>query len=132
MRVNACAREMLTKSHNSYNGQNFKFTSALFIMHRCYGFGNNHRKNIGTFTNGPFNPREDPIGAMINFVGCAPGNEETTPNSHRFITYIVLSYALVGYCFCKDNPEEELDVRPQFFRAIQDLCPRHKLDRSFT
>jgi len=60
----------------------------------------------GTFTNGPFNPREDPIGAMINFVGCAP-----------------------GYCFCKDSPEKELDVRPQFFRAIQDLCPRHKLDR---
>ena len=32
--------------------------------------------NLGTFTDGPFNPNEDPIGAMINFVGCAPGNEE--------------------------------------------------------
>ena len=36
-----------------------------------------NRDNIGTFTDGPFNPNEDPIGAMINFVGCAPGNEET-------------------------------------------------------
>ena len=30
----------------------------------------------GTFTDGPFNPNEDPIGAMINFVGCAPGNAD--------------------------------------------------------
>ena len=43
------------------------------------------RNNIGTFTNGPFNPREDPIGAMINFVGCAPGNVETIPMTRNLI-----------------------------------------------
>ena len=47
----------------------------------------------GTFTNGPFNPREDPIGAMINFVGCAPGNVETIPMTHNLINlyYLMLS-----------------------------------------
>ena len=43
---------------------------------KLWFFGTIHRDNIGTFTDGPFNPNEDPIGAMINFVGCAPGNEE--------------------------------------------------------
>ena len=31
--------------------------------------------NIGTFSDGPFNPNEDPIGALITFVGCGPGKE---------------------------------------------------------
>ena len=47
--------------------------------------------NIGTFTNGPFNPREDPIGAMINFVGCAPGKEETIYITHNLI-YLYLMH----------------------------------------
>ena len=31
--------------------------------------------NLGTFSDGPFNPNEDPIGALITFVGCGPGKE---------------------------------------------------------
>ena len=31
--------------------------------------------NVGTFSDGPFNPNVDPIGALITFVGCSPGND---------------------------------------------------------
>lgn len=57
---------------------------------KLWFFGTIHRDNIGTFTDGPFNPNEDPIGAMITFVGCAPGNE-TTNSIHfqgSFLTFI--------------------------------------------
>ena len=62
----------------SENGEDC-FASDVMILETIV------RNNIGTFTNGPFNPREDPIGAMINFVGCAPGNEETVSMAHNFI-----------------------------------------------
>ena len=33
--------------------------------------------NAGTFSDGPFNPNVDPIGALITFVGCSPGNDRS-------------------------------------------------------
>ena len=36
---------------------------------------------------------------------------------------------ILGYCFCKDNPEKEVDARPQVFRIVQDLCPRGEINR---
>merc|ERR1712027_101442 len=61
---------------------------------------------VGTFTEGPFDPDEDPLQALITYVGCGP-----------------------GYCFCKDNPQKEVDVRPQLSSTVLDLCPRNELNR---
>merc|ERR1711934_519712 len=60
----------------------------------------------GTFSDGPFDPDEDPINALITYVGCGP-----------------------GYCYCKDNPEKEVDIRPQLSSTVLDLCPRNELNR---
>ena len=38
-------------------------------------FNSIHIIQSGTFSDGPFNPNEDPIGALITFVGCGPGKE---------------------------------------------------------
>ena len=48
--------------------------------------------NIGTFSDGPFNPNEDPIGALITFVGCGPGKEIL---AHLFIIcYLLKAYSI--------------------------------------
>ena len=60
----------------------------------------------GTFSEGPFNPKDNLLGALITHLGCNP-----------------------AYCFCKDNPEKEIDIRPQFFSSFLDLCPRNELNR---
>ena len=72
----------------------------------------------------------DPIGALITFVGCGPGNE-IVAQSCSTLSFIRNSsrFALLGYCFCKDNHKKEVDARPQFFSSIQDLCPRGELSR---
>ena len=35
----------------------------------------------------------------------------------------------LGYCFCKDNPDREVDVRPDYFKNVLDLCPRNEINR---
>ena len=35
---------------------------------------------------------------------------------------------LKGYCYCKDDPGTEVDVRPPIYRNILDLCPRNELE----
>jgi len=60
----------------------------------------------GTYNDGNFDPDENFLTAMINMMGCSP-----------------------GYCFCKDNPDKEVDVRPDYFKNVLDLCPRNELNR---
>ena len=60
----------------------------------------------GTFSKGPFNPEENLLGAIITHLGCNP-----------------------SYCYCKDDPEKEIDLRPQVFSSFLDLCPRNELNR---
>jgi len=59
----------------------------------------------GKFTTGPFNPEENFL-ALLTYIGCSP-----------------------GYCFCKDNPEQEVDVRPDIYKNTLDLCPRNEINR---
>ena len=35
----------------------------------------------------------------------------------------------LGFCFCKDAPEKEVDARPQVFKIIHDLCPKGEINR---
>ena len=35
----------------------------------------------------------------------------------------------LGYCFCKDAPEKEVDIRNQLFYNVLDLCDRNEIDR---
>ena len=34
-----------------------------------------------------------------------------------------------GFCFCKDDPEVQIDARPQFFSSVLDLCPKGEINR---
>ena len=36
---------------------------------------------------------------------------------------------IAGFCFCKDAPTVEIDVRQQFLKEVMDLCPRGRMDR---
>lgn len=51
-------------------------------------------------------PREEVIGSLLTYAGCGP-----------------------GYCFCKDAPEKEIDVRNQLFYDVLDLCEKNEIDR---
>merc|ERR1739844_655355 len=60
----------------------------------------------GNFTKGPISFKDDLLGSLITFVGCNP-----------------------GFCFCKDAPNVEVDIREHMLRAVMDLCPRGEMDR---
>ena len=60
----------------------------------------------GTFSEGPFSPKDNLLGATITYLGCTP-----------------------AYCFCKNNPEKEISILPQYFYSFLDLCPRNELNR---
>ena len=34
-----------------------------------------------------------------------------------------------GFCFCKDAPNVEVDIRQQMIREVMDLCPRGEMNR---
>ena len=78
----------------------------------------------GTFNDGNFDPDENFLTAIINMMGCGPGMMLCT-----FVVLYSLIFQHVGYCFCKDNPEKEVDVRPDYFKNVLDLCPRNELNR---
>ena len=35
----------------------------------------------------------------------------------------------IGFCFCKDAPDVEVDIRMQMIREVMDLCPRGEMNR---
>ena len=35
----------------------------------------------------------------------------------------------IGFCFCKDAPDVEVDIRMQMIRVVMDLCPRGEMNR---
>ena len=88
-----------------------------------------HFYNQGVFTEGPFDPREDPIGSLLTYAGCSPGKSMTIISTCACNLNIDDAFFILGYCFCKDNPEKEVDARPQVFRIVQDLCPRGEINR---
>jgi len=59
-----------------------------------------------TFTKGPFDYDEDPIGVSLEQLTCAP-----------------------DFCYCKDTPTVRRDGRPAELAALMDLCPRHMMHR---
>ena len=34
-----------------------------------------------------------------------------------------------GFCYCKDAPDVEVDIRMQMIREVMDLCPRGEMNR---
>jgi len=60
----------------------------------------------GTFSKGPFNPKEDLLGSIFAHLGCNP-----------------------SHCFCKDDNTTAVDIRPQYFKAFMNLCPKNELNR---
>ena len=80
---------------------------------------------LGVFTEGPFDPKKDPIGSLITYAGCLPGK------IHKYLQFENIKNTLYysGYCFCKDDPKKEVDARPQMFKIALDLCPRGEINR---
>ncbi len=60
----------------------------------------------GTFVEGPFNVDTDPLGTVITFMGCNP-----------------------GHCFCKGDPINMKDTRPEAMKAVLDACPKGEMNR---
>ena len=78
----------------------------------------------GSYTDGPFNPKDNLLGVMLTIVGCFPGKFKLTT-----IVHTAIPNYLLGYCFCKDDPTREIDVRNQFFAHVFDTCPRNEINR---
>ena len=79
----------------------------------------------GTFTKGPISFKDDLLGSLITFMGCNPGKRSLLliwiPNR--------LYSIFLGFCFCNNAPNVEVDVREHSLRAVMDLCPRGEMDR---
>ena len=59
-------------------------------------------------------------------MGCNPG-KWILCITHIYKQLIFVKIA--GFCFCKDAPTVEVDVRQQFLKEVMDLCPKGKMDR---
>jgi hypothetical protein len=68
---------------------------------RCHCLFNN-----GTYVTGPFYYEDDPVGAVVTYVGCNP-----------------------DFCYCKNTPTIERDSRPLELASVMDLCPRNEMSR---
>ena len=77
-------------------------------------------------TTGPFSKSEDFIGSLTNFVTCNPGKKFILHNNFQRVHNVLINS---GFCFCKDAPDVEVDIRMQMVREVMDLCPRGEMDR---
>ena len=90
-----------------------------------YNWTNNGILSAGTFTKGPIRFKDDLMGSLLTFIGCNPGK---LLRIHAFL--LTLQWSIIsGFCFCKDAPTVEIDVRQQFLKEVMDLCPKGRMDR---
>ena len=80
----------------------------------------------GNFSDGPFTFEENILGGLLTFLGCNPGEIHEYDASY-LAGDIYLSFS--GFCFCKDAPNVEVDIRQQLIREVMDLCPRGEMNR---